>query len=328
MTKLSLVLFGVFIVINTTYGQGFKKFAHPTQLIVELDDRSFFKNSILSDMEIRQLGKGDETSKSIFLVTLNAFMEASSFVENLESSPKVSSVYPNYIYEGNFQEFEPTDLLFEKQSHHIIINSKKAWDYDLGKKEIIVAVTDDGFLLNHEDLINSWYINTKEIPDNNIDDDLNGYVDDVKGWDFNEKDNDPSSDYRNGNHGTHVAGIIAAGFDNSLGITGISPMVKVMPLKFYGKNRWTSSMVYETYRYAVDNGAKIVSTSYNIDFFINDAIYKKALDYMHRKKVLFLNSAGNSGKKSPPRVKFEKIILVGSTKSGIKSLDKKSRFSN
>lgn len=328
MTKLGLALLGISVFINTTFAQEFKRFAHPTQLIVELNDSSYFQNSFLSDMEIRPLAKASDKSKALFLVSMNSFMESSSFIEKLDSSPDVSKVYPNYIYEGNFREFAPNDSLFDKQSHHKIIKSTKAWAHDLGREEVIVAVTDDGFLLDHEDLEGSWYINTKEVPGNNIDDDSNGYIDDVRGWDFNEGDNNPGSDYDNGNHGTHVAGTIAAGFDNGIGITGISPKIKVMPLKFYGVNRWTSAMIFETYRYAVDNGAKVVSTSYNIDFFIDDEVYKKALSYMYDNQVIFFNSAGNTKKKNPPRVSFEKILLVGSTTSGKSKLDKKSRFSN
>ena len=240
-------------------------------------------------------------------------------------------VYPNYEYFGEFKEsaVSVNDEKFGKQYHHVMINSLKAWETTFGEKEIIVAVTDNEFQLDHEDLETSWWKNPNEIADNGIDDDGNGYIDDVYGWDFIEGDNNVDSKDET-THGTHVAGIIAATANNSVGGTGIAPGVRVMPLRWYSsKKSWTSAIVAETYHYAVDHGAKIISTSYNIDGLVDDELYIEAVKYARDHDVLIFNSAGNLGAKNPTRQKMEDVILVCSVKSASSSnQDVRSRFSN
>ena len=166
--------------------------------------------------------------------------------------------WPNYAYYGNYMESTPNDERFGDQYHHGMIQTINAWNVTKGDSEVIVAVTDNEFRIDHEDMQGQWWTNQEEIPGNNIDDDNNGYVDDVYGWDFIANDNDVSEDTTT--HGTHISGIIAAKAGNNLGGVGIAPNVKVMPLRWYGEQgRWTSAIVAETYHYAVDHGAKIIT---------------------------------------------------------------------
>ena len=224
-------------------------------------------------------------------------------------------------------ESTPNDERFGDQYHHGMIQTINAWNVTKGDSEVIVAVTDNEFRIDHEDMQGQWWTNQEEIPGNNIDDDNNGYVDDVYGWDFIANDNDVSEDTTT--HGTHISGIIAAKAGNNLGVVGIAPNVKVMPLRWYGEQgRWTSAIVAETYHYAVDHGAKIINTSYNIDILVNDKVYLDAIQYAVSNDVLIFNSAGNNRKKDPARVKLEDIILVCSVKSSSWQEDKKSSFSN
>jgi len=325
----SILLSLVFILAFSAHAN--RKYPHPHQLVVKADDSILSNKSLGLDFSLKQLSNhNDKSDRQVYLLELNNLVLASEVLKEVESLSSVSWAAPNYIYEGEYREFTPNDKEFEKQHHHKMIESEKAWDVTLGKEEVIVAVTDDGFRLKHSDLEDAWWENPREIPGNKIDDDGNGYVDDVLGWNFNNNNNDPDSDYNHGGHGTHVAGIVGATFNNKRGVTGMSPYIKVMPLKFYGSVRWSSSMVFETYAYAVDNGAKIISTSYNIDSLVNDLTYRKALDYAYDKNVIVFNSAGNSGKEEPARVVLDKIILVGSVQSGdkIKKHDKISRYSN
>ncbi len=194
-----------------------------------------------------------------------------------------------------------------------------------------MGITDDGIDLDHEDLKNNIWKNSKEVPNNRIDDDNNGYIDDVYGWDFISNDNDPRPDrssYGVADHGTHVAGIVAGDVNNGVGIVGAAPRVKLMPLKFYGSGAWTSAIVARAYAYAADNGAKIISTSYNVDSFVGDPVYEAALDYAYDKGVLIFNSAGNNGMKDPARGKLDQFLLVCSTEIKPEAADKKSSFSN
>jgi subtilisin family serine protease len=241
-------------------------------------------------------------------------------------------VSPNYAYYGNYLDVvpnTPNDAKLKDQFHHIMIKSHDAWQISMGDEELIVAVTDNEFEMDHDDLVKTWWVNPNEIPGNNIDDDNNGYVDDVNGWDFMGEDNNMDSDSEP-THGTHVAGTIAAQANNKIGGAGIAPKVKVMALRWYGNERaWTSAIVAETYRYAVDNGAKIISTSYNIDGLVDDEAYLDAVAYAKANDVLIFNSAGNSGRKNPPRQKIKDVVLVCSVQSKDNSqVDKKSGFSN
>tara|TARA_B100001971_G_scaffold129103_1_gene119046 strand:- start:94630 stop:95841 length:1212 start_codon:yes stop_codon:yes gene_type:complete len=250
-------------------------------------------------------------------------------VESSEKALKGMKYFPNYAYYGDYLEMQPNDPQFVEQYHHVMVKSQTAWNTTLGDAEIIVAVTDNEFEMDHDDLKGQWWTNEDEIAGNGIDDDGNGYIDDVNGWDFMEQG--PNPDHEDGpTHGTHVSGIIAAKANNGIGVAGIAPNVKVMPLRWYGDERdWTSALVLETYMYAVDNGAKIINTSYNIDGLVEDEAYLEAIQYIVKNDVLLFNSAGNSSEKNPARQKIEEIVLVCSVKSkNERKADKKSGFSN
>ncbi len=155
------------------------------------------------------------------------------------------------------------------------IDASEAWDIFTGDTtvlgdEIVIAVIDNGFQLDHPDL-NFWK-NTLEIPNNGIDDDNNGYVDDYDGWNAYES----NGAIRIRNHGTHVSGICAARGNNGLGVSGVNWNVKVMPITGQSSSEAT---VVEAYGYVFemrskynetggDEGAFIVSTnsSFGIDF--------------------------------------------------------------
>lgn len=248
---------------------------------------------------------------------------------NIKSLSGVKIIGPNYRYYGQFMEGLPSDPMFEKQYHHKMIETHLAWNITQGESEVVIAVTDNEFRLQHEDLKNIWWKNVNEIPNNGIDDDGNGYIDDVIGWDFIDQDNDVVG-VRQSTHGTHVSGIIAANVDNGLGGSGVAPGLKIMPLRWYGpRGEWTSALVAETYRYAVDMGAKIISTSYNVDPLVDDAVYLDAVKYARDNDVLIFNSAGNTDTEDPLRQKVEELILVCSVKSdNERNQDKKSSFSN
>jgi len=259
--------------------------------------------------------------KNIFLV--RAF--------NKKSLSMHKAVYPNFAYYGDFKEVNntPNDAEFSLQYHHNMIQTTKAWGTTKGSQDIIVAVTDNEFQLDHEDLKAAWWTNPNEIADNGIDDDNNGYIDDVYGWDFMGRDNNVDSD-EEPTHGTHVSGIIAATANNKLGGAGIAPNVKIMPLKWYGpEGTWTSALISETYHYAVDHGAKIITTSYGIDHLVDDQAYRDAITYIRDHDVIIFNSAGNGNEKNPARQNIEELVLVCSVKSKQpRNADVRSSFSN
>ncbi len=170
------------------------------------------------------------------------------------------------------------------------INSKTAWDKTTGSNSILVGVIDTGIDRTHEDLNDNMWVNTGEIPDNSIDDDGNGYVDDYYGWDWVNDDNDPMDDH---GHGTHCAGTIAAVGNNNLGVVGVSWDTSIMALKFLNSDGYGSvSDAAIAITYAVDMGADISSNSWGS--FISSRFVSDAIEYAHDKGMILVVAAGNS----------------------------------
>ena len=159
------------------------------------------------------------------------------------------------------------------------------------KREAIIAVIDTGVDINHYELKDSVWTNRDEIPGNGIDDDLNGYVDDIHGYNFHHKNANVFTDAMVDVHGTHAAGIMVAKHENN-GIKGIAydPSVKIMPLKVLDQNEngYVSSVVSAIY-YARDNGARICNLS------LGSYKYEATIDHAIRScpNMVFVVSAGN-----------------------------------
>ena len=143
------------------------------------------------------------------------------------------------------------------------INITNAWDFTTGSEEIVVAVVDSGIDFSHPEITNAQWINNDEIPDNGIDDDKNGFIDDVSGWDFVSNDNNPGPEPDDSihYHATFISGIIA-GSHNEEGIAGIAPNVKIMDLRILNANNYQATAAFGgALYYAVDNGADVINLS-------------------------------------------------------------------
>lgn len=330
MSKISLI--GLFIVFcgNFVFAQVLRpgemikeRIPHEYIVIATAEQTQNFLG--LSSMDIHPQSHVNLAKNKINVLRVKTSDKAK--LNSLLSQKKIIFRGYNYRYYGDPRE--QSDPLIKDQEHHQIIGSPLVWKAGAkGDSRVIVAVTDDGVSLNHPDLKAAIWQNKKEILGNGIDDDGNGYIDDVVGWNFTDENNNPDG----GSHGTHVAGIIGATIDNSEGVAGTAAGVTIMPLKWYGgKNPWTSALILETYAYAMNNGAKIINTSYNIDGFANDKAYREIVKILKDNGVLLFNSAGNSNKKNPPRQEVEEVTLVASTYGKLlpeKSKDQKSDFSN
>jgi subtilisin family serine protease len=170
------------------------------------------------------------------------------------------------------------------------IHAQAAWDVTKGSNNIIIAVVDTGVAYDHPDLSGNIWVNTAELNGlPGIDDDQNGYKDDVYGWDFINNDGHPV-DYDQ--HGTHVAGIVAARGNNGIGVSGVMWSAQIMPVRFLGiTGSGDVARGAEAITYAVDNGARIINASWG-GYDYSATLYN-AIDYARQKNVLVVAAAGN-----------------------------------
>jgi len=227
----------------------------------------------------------------------------------LKSQPKSKAPADNPAIPGVPAVTTGNDPFFKDQWGMNDIGVKEAWNVTIGNPDMIVAVIDTGVDYTHEDLLPNLWRNNKEIPGNGIDDDGNGYIDDIVGWDFVSNDNKPydlSVDpaqllFGGGNpgHGTHCAGNVAARNDNGKGISGVAPNVKIMSLRFISeKGSGTTADAIKAIKYGVDNGAKVLSNSWGsegedpAEGAENKAL-RDVITYAQDRDVLFVAAAGN-----------------------------------
>ena len=149
------------------------------------------------------------------------------------------------------------------------IRVAEAWDLQTGSADAVIAVIDTGVDWSHPDLAATTWQNPGEIPGNLVDDDGNGFEDDVRGWDCGDNDADARPEtYLEGGidvgfHGTHCAGIVAAATDNGLGVAGTAPGCRIMPLKVVSTaGGFTDAAIVMAFAYAIDNGADVLSMSF------------------------------------------------------------------
>ncbi len=243
-----------------------------------------------------------------------------SIIEEYKKEPSIEFVEPNYIVylcddfssQGKTQSIkdsqndleETNDEYFEKQwglknnQYLKDINILEAWDTEKGDPNVVVAIIDSGIDYTHPDLAGNIWTNPREIEGNNIDDDCNGFIDDVRGWNFEDGNNDPIDYF---GHGTHCAGIVSAVTDNNIGIAGVTQNCKIMPVKVLGDGNSETWEIANGIIYAADNGADVISMSIGFLNIFNGyikvvRILHNAINHANDKGVVLVAAAGNSGK--------------------------------
>lgn len=273
----------------------------------------------------------------VYLVSIDNCQETDSLynsITELQRNDIVEYVEPDYAL--NLSVI-PNDPYFQRQwglnntgqtggTPDADIDAPGAWNIATGSQDVVVAVVDTGIDYNHPDLRDNMWRNPGETPGNGIDDDGNGYVDDVYGWDFANNDNNPMDDNR---HGTHVAGIIGATGNNDTGITGVNWSVRMAALKFLDSSGSGSlSDAAKAINYAVRMGFPITSNSWGGAG--STQTLRNAFENADRNGVLNVVAAGNEGINIdvnpvyPASYTFSSILTVAATDAR----DNMANFSN
>ncbi len=247
-----------------------------------------------------------EINKNAKLDEIIEFFSKNKFIEYAEKIPDFQfSDIPNDIGASNYTG----------QYYLWNIEAEKAWDITKGSDSITIAVIDSEFDYSHEDLKNKIWINQDEIPNNQIDDDHDGYVDNINGWDVANNDNDVKSPFLNFYHGTAVSGLICAETNNNKGIASLGYNLKVLPIKTSNDSFPLSKNLYnveEAFIYAIEMGANIINCSFVSPN--NSKTIEDLINFTINKGIIVVAAAGNNNlsNKFYPAA-YNGVIAVGST---------------
>ncbi len=247
----------------------------------------------------------------------------------LSQLPEIQAVQPNRVFH---LDFVPNDPYLQEQWALSKIAAFSAWDVQRGAPHVAVAIIDTGIDYDHNDLAGNIWLNSREDVNGNgtadsadlngIDDDGNGFIDDIRGWDFTDapnypdggdfldRDNDPMDE---SGHGTAVAGIIAATANNGIGIAGLAHPCRLMPLRaFTSGGNGEEDDVASAILYAIHHGARVINMSWG-DVFVS-RIIDDIIRYAESKGVIMVASAGNSATEQIHYPSgFAGVISIGAT---------------
>ncbi|MBI5698957.1 S8 family serine peptidase [Candidatus Saganbacteria bacterium] len=243
---------------------------------------------------IRALAQGLPDLSLLYRITYASTRDAKAVAGAFSADPNVEFAEPNYYV---YASATPDDPFYATQQWHLDnIKAPAAWDLNQGSTGVVIGIVDSGIDLDHPDLAANLWTNSDEIPNNGVDDDSNGYIDDYYGWDFVSNDKTPEpvpggGDNDGVNHGTHVAGIASAVTNNGVGVAGVGWKCKVMAVKILSSSgSGTTSRALSGIQYAVDNGAQIINCSFGGGY---SSSYDTIIDYIHGLGGLVVAAAGN-----------------------------------
>lgn len=271
---------------------------------------------------------GDKKKGDTYLLIFDSRKDINQIIDQYKNINLFEYVEHDFIGSGGgkkstIQATVPNDTYFSRQyglyndgtfaltsaTNDADIDMELGWDIETGDQSIVVAVLDAGVKLNHPEFSGRLWVNSNETL-NGIDDDNNGYIDDINGWDFANNDKNPTDDH---GHGTNVAGIIGANSNNNLGYSGVDWNCKLMIAKILDQNNsgyysWWTDAIY----YAVDNGAKIINMSVGGSGY--SSTMKAAIDYAYNSGVTVVACMMNENNNvTYYPAGYQNTIAVGST---------------
>lgn len=245
---------------------------------------------------------GRSLGRNMYVVDLPEGSDVVAVASALRGQAGVLAAEPDIL---TYPAAIPNDPQYSYQYHLPQIKAPAAWDVATGSAEVVIAIIDSGVYTDHPDLASKIWINTDEIAGNGVDDDANGYVDDVRGWDFYSRNNNPnpSPDGKDGNsdgeadeqvnHGTLVASTAAAAGNDGYGCCGVSWGAKIMALQVFPDDGGTAvSNVVSAINYAVANGADVINLSIGGDY---TELFNAPLLAAYNAGVVVVCAGGNSG---------------------------------
>ena len=259
----------------------------------------------------------------LYVAKLGPGLGISQALTALRASPLVRFAEPDYRVHLNVVPNDPSfgsewGLHNSGQSGGLVdadMDAPEAWNVSTGTGMSIVAVLDSGIDYNHPDLASNIWTNSGEIAGNGIDDDGNGYLDDIRGWDFVNNDNNPMDD---NSHGTHVAGTIGAVGNNGIGVAGVAWNVQLMALKFLDSTgSGSTSNAIKALNYAVAKGATISNNSWGGSSF--SSALDSAIASAGANGHIFVAAAGNNGTNNdttpfyPASYNRNNVVVVAAT---------------
>ena len=267
----------------------------PDEVLVRMKP-GYRLESLLPGLPVR-LEVQDSGAKEAFRVVRLKIRSGESVQKALSVLGKNEGVLfaqPNYIYHA---ALVPNDPEYASQWALVKIRAPEAWEQTTGSADVIVAVLDTGVDLNHPDLAGNLWTNPGEIPGNGIDDDGNGYVDDVHGWNSHENSSDVQDTF---GHGTHVSGIIGAVGNNGVGVSGVNWAVRIVAVKASSEDSFTTTDLAEGIDYVTAlktaKGLDIVAINASLGAAVSeDLILNQAIESAGNAGILFVAAAGNNG---------------------------------
>ncbi len=258
---------------------------------------------------VRTLSDGRTCIVRLEAPGLDAVDQAIEYFSQAASS--IAYAEPDYV--RHFSSV-PNDPMYGNLWGMPKISMPDAWDLSTGDSDIVVAVIDTGMDMDHPDLLANLWSNSIEIPGDGVDNDGNGYIDDINGWDFVSGDDDPED---GDGHGTHCAGTIGAVGNNANQVVGVCWTVSIMPLRVGTGLGLLDSDIVDGIRYAARNGAKVLSNSYGGPGF-SQTIYD-AIEYANDQGCIFVAAAGNDASDNdllpqyPASYELPNVIAVAAT---------------
>ena len=294
---------------DPTYGEGTRREFAEDQIIVKLDEDAAQADLSTLNRRFDARTEEDLPRSDLNVVDLPSNLGVEEAVARYEASPDVEYAEPDYLMKPTAS---PNDPYYSKLyglnntgqnggTPDADVDAKEAWNTTTGAQGTVVAVIDEGVDTSHPDLRGNIWVNADEVPNNRVDDDRNGYVDDVHGYDFAHDDASVYDAADGDDHGTHVAGTIAAQGDNGTGITGVDWQASIMVCKFMGPNGGYTSDAIEALNYAVANGAKISNNSWSGGG--TDSL-KYAISRADAAGHLLVAAAGNDGSNNDSKPVF------------------------